>query len=460
MKFFKYFLPLIVLTTNLLAIDTLAVKEIGSGVIYYHLKNEDPNNIYILKVNLTKNNIIKTVIAGDRIGNNGETVSEMSNRLSNKEYVIAGINCDFFGGEPYQFENSMIIDGEFAKGTNLRRSLFAINKNKITFIDTIKFIGYIKNKYNKWVINNLNTNKGNDSINIFNKYYNIPLKLNNNQIAFLLKPIESNLLNKENKYLVVAEYEKEIPKFLFSDRLLLIIRDNLAKGKLLLKDTINIYLGVEPIIHDITQMIGGLPKILFNGKTINDFNGIEGLTSPKFFGKNPRTAIGYDEKKENLFIVVVDGRDSKNSIGMSLSELSEFMKSLGCYDALNFDGGGSSTIVIRDSVVNRPSDITGERKVYNALFICDLLIDEENIRSLSINLLKNELFIGETTQFDIKIIDKWGFKGKLNCNLITYDYDKDYIDINEGTLKALKTGNTKITYKYKDFTGQILLKIY
>ncbi len=460
MKFIKFILILILTKTNLFAIDTLTVKEIGSGVVYYHIKTEEPNNIYILKINLLKNNVIKSVIAEERIGNNGQTVSQMSKKLSNSDYVIAGVNCDFFGGEPYQFENSMIIDGEFAKGTNIKRSLFAITDKKIPFIDTIKFIGYLKNKSYEWRINNLNVTKKEDSINIFNKYYNIPLQLKNNQVAFILKPLVNSVINQEQKYLVVSKYEKEIPKFLFSDRLLLIIRDDLAKGKFFVKDTLGIYLGVDPKIDNIYQMIGGLPKILFSGKTISDFNGIEGLTSLKFFGKNPRTAIGYDEKKENLFIVVVDGRDDKNSVGMTLAELSEFMKNLGCYEALNFDGGGSSTMVIRDSVVNKPSDITGERKVYNALFVCDLLLDEDNINSLSISLTKNELYVNETTQIDIQAFDKWGYKGKLNNNLITYYYDKDYLEINDGTIKALKKGETKITYKYKNFLGDIYLKIY
>jgi exopolysaccharide biosynthesis protein len=45
------------------------------------------------------------------------------------------------------------------------------------------------------------------------------------------------------------------------------------------------------------------------------------------------------------------------------------MKELGAWDALNFDGGGSTTLVIGDKVVNVPSDQTGERAVGSALFI-------------------------------------------------------------------------------------------
>ena len=54
---------------------------------------------------------------------------------------------------------------------------------------------------------------------------------------------------------------------------------------------------------------------------------------------------------------------------MSLYELADFMISIGCYDLLNLDGGGSSTMTIQDSVVNSPSDKTGERAVFNMLYI-------------------------------------------------------------------------------------------
>jgi exopolysaccharide biosynthesis protein len=45
------------------------------------------------------------------------------------------------------------------------------------------------------------------------------------------------------------------------------------------------------------------------------------------------------------------------------------MRSLGARDAINLDGGGSSTMVVRGEVVNRPSDRVGERPVSNGLFV-------------------------------------------------------------------------------------------
>ena len=54
---------------------------------------------------------------------------------------------------------------------------------------------------------------------------------------------------------------------------------------------------------------------------------------------------------------------------MTLAELAELMRDLGCQEALNLDGGGSATMVVRDRVVNRPSDATGERPVSDAILL-------------------------------------------------------------------------------------------
>ena len=74
--------------------------------------------------------------------------------------------------------------------------------------------------------------------------------------------------------------------------------------------------------------------------------------------RHPRTAIGsyVRDKRPHLILFVVDGRQKIHSMGMSLPELAQAMKDLGCTEALNLDGGGSSTIVVKDKVLNKPSD--------------------------------------------------------------------------------------------------------
>jgi exopolysaccharide biosynthesis protein len=65
----------------------------------------------------------------------------------------------------------------------------------------------------------------------------------------------------------------------------------------------------------------------------------------------------------------VDGRQAPYSDGMTLAELAALMRRLGATDALNLDGGGSTTMVVQGRIVNRPSDQEGERHVGDALAV-------------------------------------------------------------------------------------------
>lgn len=77
---------------------------------------------------------------------------------------------------------------------------------------------------------------------------------------------------------------------------------------------------------------------------------------------HPRTAIGFDKNREFVTMVVVDGRQEGYSEGVTLFELAEIMKSCGCFEAINLDGGGSSIMIANEEflskTINKPSDKT------------------------------------------------------------------------------------------------------
>ncbi|MDR9415071.1 MAG: phosphodiester glycosidase family protein [Gracilimonas sp.] len=88
-------------------------------------------------------------------------------------------------------------------------------------------------------------------------------------------------------------------------------------------------------------------------------------------GKNdrdPRTAVGYT-KDGKAILMVVDGRQGAVSEGVSLPELAEIMIDLGATEAINLDGGGSSQMVIADSLINRPSGSSFQRPVATFLAV-------------------------------------------------------------------------------------------
>jgi hypothetical protein len=137
-------------------------------------------------------------------------------------------------------------------------------------------------------------------------------------------------------------------------------------------DTVKILLATSPRTGNAstpTMIIGGWPMILRDGKNIAGEAAIaEGTISRNAEMRHPRTAVGFSRDSSTLFLLTVDGR-SESSGGMTLVELATMMRKLGAWDAMNFDGGGSTTMVVDGALMNKPSDKEGERAVGNALMV-------------------------------------------------------------------------------------------
>ncbi len=118
------------------------------------------------------------------------------------------------------------------------------------------------------------------------------------------------------------------------------------------------------------SIIGSGPMMLQDGQRIDMGTGAFVTL------RHPRTAIGTSGNK--VYLVTVDGRSKGNSLGVNLHELANILKWLGAENALNLDGGGSTTMYIEgqpeNGIVNRPCDNQkfdrqGERRVSNSLLV-------------------------------------------------------------------------------------------
>lgn len=122
------------------------------------------------------------------------------------------------------------------------------------------------------------------------------------------------------------------------------------------------------------EAMGGGPRLLKDGTDIStDAYWGECLNAggTAAFGRHPRTGAGITADGK-LILLVCDGRGSGGSKGYTLAELAAKLRALGCVDALNFDGGGSSCIVGSDGkILNNPSD-GSERIVTSAIIISEL----------------------------------------------------------------------------------------
>ncbi|MFQ5750391.1 MAG: phosphodiester glycosidase family protein [bacterium] len=117
-------------------------------------------------------------------------------------------------------------------------------------------------------------------------------------------------------------------------------------------------------VWKVQDALAAGPALIVDGRIhiTSDQEVFFGTSIPK---THPRTAIGYTAEGA-LIVMVVDGRQDR-SRGVTLEELAILMRDLGVVEAMNLDGGGSSTLVVNNTLVNRPTGGTNEREVMSAI---------------------------------------------------------------------------------------------
>ena len=153
----------------------------------------------------------------------------------------------------------------------------------------------------------------------------------------------------------------------FRERVLKLVRKNMLVSLPTLANAIpnSVYLALlkDKKNWDITN---GVPQLIKNGKI--DITWEQEQASKSFVEtRHPRTAVA--KLKDGKFLMLTaDGR-SEASAGVDLYDLAKYMLDFGAVDAMNLDGGGSTTMFLDGKVVNKPSDKEGERKIGDAIVV-------------------------------------------------------------------------------------------
>jgi hypothetical protein len=113
--------------------------------------------------------------------------------------------------------------------------------------------------------------------------------------------------------------------------------------------------------------VGGGPVLLLNGEIKITNNEELKFVGKAIDDKHPRTAMGYT-KDNKLIILVIEGRNPGKAEGATLTQEAQIFKDLGCWEALNLDGGGSSCMLVNGKETIKVSDASGQRPV-PAVFI-------------------------------------------------------------------------------------------
>lgn len=117
----------------------------------------------------------------------------------------------------------------------------------------------------------------------------------------------------------------------------------------------------------VTSAVGGGPRLLVDGQVSVDW-AAEGFDAGFAGSLNPRTAVGTSRDGRHLFLVTVDGRQAFSK-GVSLPGMAQILKRYGAWNAINLDGGGSTTLAADGLTVSSPSGDGAERPVADMLLV-------------------------------------------------------------------------------------------
>ncbi len=357
-------------------------QSIDKGIVYKKIINTiDTLSIDILKIDLSTNNYeLRTVKANNLLNSKG-TTSEMVKTLTDLGYnVVAAINADFFEADG-EIINNMISEGDFVKAVKFTDSpfspfvntQFATTKDKKLLMEQFVFNGQLFLPHGiSEPISRINSKADSNSVTLYNSFqgeYTPTAEVNWFVSEINLQSIRKN---HDTLFCIVSDSfqhggNKEINlDFVLSanNKFARYLEREIKTG-----DTLKIILQMNPNYLNINQLVGGWPRLVRDGNNLISINdSLEG-SLPRFTNnRHPRTGIGFSEDSSTVYFITVDGR-RQTSRGMTVLEFADLMITEGIYQGLNLDGGGSTTMIVNNKVVNSPSDITGERKVGNCILL-------------------------------------------------------------------------------------------
>ncbi|MBE7705624.1 MAG: phosphodiester glycosidase family protein [Cyanobacteria bacterium SIG30] len=339
-------------------------KKYGSNKVSFvtrgvaHIKlvkyiNKKPVKINIIEINpkINKDLVIKPQIAGEKLNRKAKIT-----KIATKENAIVALNGGYFKPQTGVPLGALMVDGNYLTGPIYNRAGIGIKETD----DGIKFtIGKT----------GIRANIFNDLVNLKIDNINQPRMLSTYVLVYT--PIwgsyspqapqyGANALIQNGKVVKMSANPVEIPEnsYVISGPKEKIYRlANMENLILDIKATEN--------FKNVDHIIAGGPYLIKNGELYIDYKE-EKLSA--IVGANPRSAIGYNKDGEFMF-VTIDGRE-KASVGMTLGQLAKFMQTLGCDNAINLDGGGSSVLYVNGKIENSPAQ-TGGIPISNALIVSE-----------------------------------------------------------------------------------------
>jgi hypothetical protein len=358
---------------------TVTDRYVGPGVRHRCVvEKTQPWQINILEIDLHNPHVAFASVKAQDLLIGRETVSAMAHRSSAPgQRVIGAINADFFeaNGMPV---NLQIRNGEMLCNP-ISRTVVGFTAATKPVMGRFYFDAVLCTKKGQAAIQAVNTVRNANQLVLYNHYFGRSTLTSGFGVEALLTPLQRWQVN-DTLLCRIDSVAVGIGSMGLAPGLAVLSGHGVAADFLQTacakRDTVKLWLGLPPGQDDIREIVGGLPQIVFNGQAdAVRGQGDEGGSNAFTHSRHPRTAVGVNQDSSKFFFVVVDGRQPALSAGMTLQELADYLVSIGVYQGVNLDGGGSSAMVVDETIVNSPADATGERAVGNGLLVLSTAAD-------------------------------------------------------------------------------------
>ncbi|MDE6321390.1 MAG: phosphodiester glycosidase family protein [Muribaculaceae bacterium] len=384
------------------SLDTISHVKVGPGTTATHLALQSTVNVgqklqvHYLTIDKSVPGVsMHAVCARDMVAGTEKTSSMAERKSTSSRLYFAGCNADFFTtsgnatngtskvGSP---TTSCTADGEVYKTSNSNYQ-FSVDRDGVARIGRLNYYtGTAKCGSASALFKGINVGAPNNGVTIYTPRYwgsTNQTDYTGNSYEVTAKLVEGDSFTCGGTYRmqVTSEPNTSGDTKIPSDGFVIFARGNakdfvagLHTGDIVEFDHI-VLLGDERIYP--TQIVSGNPKTVGDGVRL-DSEGERGDAS----AQHPRTGIGVSQDGNKIIMMVIEGR-LNGSVGVRTSQLGDMMLYAGAYEAVNLDGGGSSTLYTSAfGVRNRCSD-GSERAVGNAIFAAvDAPADDKEIAEI------------------------------------------------------------------------------
>jgi len=388
-----------------------------------------------------------------------ETVSAAAARVSTPErYAVAGINGDFYLLRPGPLQGDPlglgVANGELFSSPYLR-SAVVFTEEGAPHLEVFRAEAWLQaldgEKYSIGGVNQAGT--GNDLILYtpsFNPTTHMPQPGMQVMVTEVALPFRPNISYVARIRAVVDGLaEVVIPE----DCLVFAGWGEAAEflRRLHVGEQVSFRFNIEPYLGPLAQALGGGPRLVRDGGVSVEAEAER--ISPAFVNdRHPRTALGYND--QYLYWVTVDGRQPGYSEGMTLPELAQLMVDLGCQQALNLDGGGSTTMWIRGEVVNRPSD-GRERAVAESLLLFSTA-PRGPLARLIVSPPSLSLLPGSTVTLQVRGEDEFYNPVEVSLTEVVWEVEPPLGEVTpEAQFRALQSGRGTLRARVGEVRAEI-----